>query len=144
MSEKSIKRVKCPKCGTEKETSANTTTACANPECKHPFWIPSNLVSGQIDAAPTGEKKIRKEKPVSKAAVNEVLMLDRTDVLAAQVLVDALNKGELCVGCAEIEGSGALCAVLCEYTDGATIVHATLITPDSETKFSKVVPVMTL
>lgn len=133
MIEPSVKVIKCPKCGTERETTANTSAQCRNIECKAAIWVQSNLVSG------TKVEKTKVEK-----AKNSVLILERSDVLAAQVLADALNNGELCVGAAEMADSGDLVAVLCEHKGGQTIVHAVLHTPDIQTKFSTVVPVMTL
>ena len=156
MSEPSVKVIKCPKCGTERETTANTSAQCRNIECKAAIWVQSNLVSGTVDSKPAGEqqepvktrkkytKRAKVEKTKVEKAKNSVLILERSDVLAAQVLADALNSGELCVGAAEMADSGDLVAVLCEHKDGQTIVHAVLQTPDSQTKFASVVPVMTL
>jgi len=39
MSEKTVKVIKCPKCGTEKETTSNTSTGCPNPACKNVLCI---------------------------------------------------------------------------------------------------------
>ena len=151
MAEKSIKVIRCPKCKTERETTANTSANCINPECKAAIWVPSNLVSGQIYQKPVGEKNedaLQPKKASAKTKVEKspaaILTLDRADVLAASVLADALNKGELCVGAAEVAGSGDLVPVLCEVIEGLTVVHAILLTPASDTKFSIVNPVMTL